>query len=301
MKTWGICLLLLIVLVSGCTTTPDGNQPNACSNGVMITDYNVLPSNQLYKGDSASVIFTLENKGDRAASNVRVKVFDPNGFKIISTKCEQTSVSADECVFKKLDSDRDCIGEVGNVYIEMEAPELEGPRTVSFSVDYDYSGSRSLSFNIWKRTSKNQWGKKKIGTTYGPIGININSNFIVARSSGSGEWVVENQKFPLEITTIDNGGSGIEIGNVSIDKENFKIRFFNLHPDPEKADECHIERKGDYYIPKEDVKVPTEKPIKCSMVAGPIDEEWGIGIINIDYSYSYKFIKKQDFNVQKED
>ena len=301
MKKWFSLSLVLTILLAGCVD--QGPTIAGCNvNGIVVLDYNVLNLEEIRPGDITSIFFWLANQGDYDAEDVRVKFFDTQGFEVIDMKgCVERS--GNECKLGNIEAGFECQGDMKEVSVDLKAPETKGTRTVSFSVKYGYSGSSSLIFSIWKKGTK-QWGKKEFSQTVGPISVDIDPGFLLrriveGRTETVTEWVEEGQKFTLKINVKNDGslGSGFEHPDITILKDDFKIRFKNVHPDPDGK--CNFTSKGDYYVLKNDITVPTKEPLNCNMIADEVDEEWESGKITVDYSYTYEFIGKQELEVKK--
>ena len=301
MKEYSLLSLVLVIsFLAGCTDS--GPSIAGCSvNGITALDYNVLNLEKIYPGDVTSIFFWLANQGDYDAEGVKVKFFDTQGFEVLKMKCGESETTGNECEVGNIEAGFECQGDIKEVGIDLKAPDSEGPRTVSFYIKYKYSGNSNLLFSIWKRGTE-QWGKKDFSKTVGPINIGIDPDFFLKRivddrSETVTEWLEEGQRFTLKINVKNDGnlGSGFEHSDITIPKDDFKIRFYHIRPEGD----CNFTSKGDYYIPNEDVKVPTEEPLKCNMIADEnIDEEWVTGKIDIDYSYTYEFIGKQELKVK---
>jgi len=280
--------LLLILLFSGC----DENSTET-GTGLVIKNYNLDPLSKVYKRIPVTMYFWLNNRGNSDAENVKVDFFDLQGFTIDNIDCEGGTSTANGCQIGKIRTIRNLKGESKKVYLQLKAPETNGTRTVSFSVNYDYSGHSELLFNIWQKNVKNQEGSKDTLSTVGPIKITIGSDFLLKRiiddqEETVTEWVEVDQVFPIKISV--QGGK-----NNKIDQNDFRVKFNYLTPVNEY---CDFELHGGYYIPNNDIEVPTKEPLSCVVTADNIDQEWIRASIEVDYDYNYQFIKQQKFNVE---
>jgi len=289
-----IAILSLILLVCGCTDDPYVAE---CGNDALaIIDYNVNPVSRIYPKDLVTMVFWLGNHGSYDATDVEVKFFDKQEFEIEKIDCEDGNGIEDGCKIDEIEATEGCKGDIKKIYVELRAPE-EGERTVSFSVNYDYSGNSKLMFSIWKKGVENQWGSKQTSSTYGPIKVDIDSEFLLQiiihdQQETVTEWLEEGQKFTLNLDAKNIGNGDVP---VEIDKDDFKVKFNYLHP---VGDNCDFVKSGDHYILKKSVKIPLEDPLKCDLVADNIDHEWVSGGIEVEYTYRYIFIEQEEFVVE---
>jgi len=288
----------LVLLFSGC----DNQTTNGCSDsGLKLVDYNVYPLEKIYQGDIVAFAFWLENKGSSTAGNVKVDFFDTPGFDVTRLECQENPSGGKECNLGEILSEEGCLGEMRQVKTELRA-RGSGDNTVSFAVIYNYHGNSLLSFGIWEKNSKNQYGNKRIGSTYGPVKVEINPGFLMSRivddrKQTTTEWVEEGQRFTVNINVRESGNFGQSSSKTSI--SNFKVKLNYLEPIADGK--CDFILSGEYLVPKESIEVPTKKPLKCDLKANDnIGQEWITGGIEVDYDYEYSFVKQQSFKINTE-
>ena len=291
-KLIGISSVFLILFLSGCTNGPIAS---GCSDeGLAIVDYNVNPLAKLYPGDVIAITFWLENKGSYDANNVVIKFFDIPGFEVDSIKCDGVNFGGDECTISKIETDEGCFGDRKMVEAHLRVLPDTVKETVSFSVEYDYHGYSRLSFNIWERGTQTQRGNKDKSDTFGPVKVDIDSEFLLKRivndrTETITEWVEEGQRFMLKVDVRDVGGSQYKSGG-EITTNNFKIGLDYITP----VGECNFTSSG---FLKENVEYPTKEPLKCDVKVKNINQEFENGNIGVDYGYKYTIVKQQEFTV----
>ena len=293
-----VSLLLIVVLLSGCT---DGPVVGACSDiGLDIVNYNVYPLEKLYQGNIVTIIFWLENKGSSDANDVVVNFFDTPGFELVDLECEDGKRDGSKCKINKISTyviSGECLGEIKEIKVSLRAIN-EGKNTVSFSVNYKYHGNSKLLFNVWEKESKNQHGNKQFTSTNGPVKVNIDSEFLLKKivddsTETVSEWTEEGQKFTLNID-VENVGK-YEERVIEIEPKDFEVELNSIKL--MSGGNCDL-TGGSPYKPKNPIEVPTKKPLTCDMEVESIEQEWVLGGIEVNYDYDYKFIKQQNFNIE---
>lgn len=295
-KIFLICIVA-VFLLSGCDE-PVGTPVGCTGKGIEILDYNVNPLN-LYPGDIATVVFWIQNRGSVDANNVQVDFFDLQGFEILRMDCEGKDCNN----IGQLKSSSNCNGERKKVEVQLKAPENTGQKTISFSVDYDYSGVSKTLFNIWDTNVESQFGKRQNIASGGPINVEIKPDFFLRRVTGDKqetitEWIQEDQRFMMQIDVKESLRPDYKTSGGTIKKENFKVSFVGVKPDPNFSERCNLTASGGYYIPKNDIDLSKRESIKCNMIADQINQDYMSGKIEVSYSYRYKLIKQQQFQVQ---
>jgi len=291
MKIIFAAAILIIILVSGCI----GQVANEDNNVVFLIISRIVPV-EVKIGKIVDAEFTLQNKGDNKV-NAKLSLVDLDGFQPRGMGCEGQKLS-----------DTSCEMEIGSwdtkrVSMSLAAPNSEQTTKLEFLVEYPYSGTSIMSFNVWDSDIgiENQKGSKKLKHSTGPVRVNmdveIKMEVIVNNNRMTiNDWVIEGSRFDLTLKPINLKGfsSGYSYPNITIPRESFKISLSNVHVDEQS---CELEKYGNYYIPEKNVKISDDEIIRCKLVADEIQSEWKTATIQAEYSYVYKFIKEQEIKV----
>jgi len=302
-KIIGLGSVFLMLFLLGCTE----ESTNQCTNeGLVISDYNIDTSGRIFPGYTVGINFWLENRGSADAEYIRVIFFDRQGFELERINCGEGNPEITSngkligCTIGKIEAKEGCYGAMQGVHAVLRAPEDSGKRTVSFSVDYRYSGNSRLLFSIWEKgTEKRQWGKKQKSSSYGPVKVDIDTDFILERFVDGQrevvtEWVEEGQRFTAKLNVREVGsGSKYQTFENTISTENFEVIL----------DYVEIYSGGACDFPggsfEEEIEYPTEKPLMCELeVSDNIGQDWVTGTIEVDYTYDYGIVEHHDFTIE---
>jgi hypothetical protein len=295
--------IFLILFLLGCTE----KTTNQCTNeGLVISDYNIDSSGRIYPGYTVGVNFWLENRGSANAENIRVIFFDRQGFELESIDCGRGNpeIRSDGkligCTIGKIEAKEGCYGAIQGIHAVLRAPEDSGERTVSFSVNYRYRGSSQLLFSIWEKgTEKRQWGKKQKASSYGPVKVDIDTDFILERFVDGQrevvtEWVEEGQRFTarLDVKEVGSGNKYQTFDNtISPEYFEFGLDYVQIY----ERGKCDFPNGR----PEEEIEYPTERPLMCELkVFDNIDQDWVTGSIYVVYSYNYGIVEHLDFTIE---
>ncbi|MBL7170243.1 MAG: hypothetical protein ISS48_04445 [Candidatus Aenigmarchaeota archaeon] len=287
--------VLILVLFSGCA-----KPETECSNDALkVVEYNIYPEEVRPEG-TATITFWIVNRGGTKAEDVRVKFFDTQGFEPLEVSCGEGS-GKDSCAIESIQSFGECKGEKKKVTARLKAPDTPGLRTVSFSLDYKYSGLSKFLFTIWDNEElENDWGETQKVMTDGPIKVDIDPGFLFKRKLDMEgktivEWVEEGHEFPLRVSIRDETDPRSILSEANI--EYFKVLFDHVFPDPD-SENCglKLEAYSKYYISS--VEPAMDTSIECDMKVDEIDQNFVTGDIEVEYKYRYKTVEQQDLYVR---
>ncbi len=301
-KLIGISILLVMLFLLGCTE----ETTNECSNeGLVISDYNIDTSGRIFPGYRVGINFWLENKGSSDAEDIKVLFFDRQGFELESINCgeENGKITSEGkligCEINKIEARENCYGARRGIHATLRAPEESGERIVSFSVDYMYGGNSKLLFRIWEKgTEKKQVGKKQEGSSYGPVKVDIDTDFLLERFVEGErevvtEWVEEGQRFTVKLNVKEVGsGSKYQTFENKIFPTDFEVKLDYV--EIENRDNCDFPNGH----PKEEIEYPTDEPLMCELKVNNIGQDWVTGSIEVDYIYDYGIVKSQEFTIE---
>lgn len=287
--------VILMLFISGCT---DGPVTTFCSDeGLAIVSYNVNPLERVYPGYTVNIDFYLENKGSYDATDVEVAFFDIPGFELDSIHCEDGSGIESGCKIGRIKTNENCFGDKKKISATLIAVD-PGERTISFSVNYKYGGNSKLLFSVWDQdTTKEQWGKTERGSGHGPVKVDINTDFLLRRiiddqEETVTEWIEEGQRFTVTMDIREVGNTQYETFEKTMKPGDFEVYFDHVSI----YDTEHCDFSGNTL--KEEVEYPTKKPLMCDMQANDdIGDDWVAATIEVDYTYEYGLVKKQNFEI----
>jgi hypothetical protein len=297
-----IFVLIIIVLASGCVDQ-DGNNgvPVYSDNALALLDYKA--KTLVYHNEETSIEFWLTNQVEYDVSNVDVKLFNPNVFKISKIICDEEEKTGDTCHFDKIPS-----LETRRVQIFLKTPSkeeigtLENSYKVDLSVKYDYDGESICYFRILSLRKESTKTKIQLTQTTGPVHMKIEPGFLVEEKTDQGtrtisDWAIEGRLFNVKISTENVGSLGSEYELPEINLTDFKMFLEHVKADNQNSCDFTI---TDNYLTDDKVIVPTKKPLTCLLTPDTGFAEPEIpGMIRAQYSYRYKFIKTETFKIEK--
>lgn len=284
-----LILLIFIVFLAGCVNQ---SATSGFKNDVItIEDYRIPKT--IYSGSSNSIEFYIKNNGDGPVGNVEVNFFDvPSCFPVVSLTCNNERVDGDKCVFGSIDS-----GDARSVSLKLksESVEYKTPCPISFSIKYDLMGSRNLNMIIIDRSVKDKpsgtGGPAPVG--YGPIRLDIQPSVEMGETS-NGYWVGVDEPFELDFKFTDVGTVlnaeevNLSLGNVSLSySSNLEIPNDLPCDFKDSLSTKSIKIIGDE---KHDVLI-------CNFQAKQIVQSEELGWVEANYSYTYKYIKTETFDI----
>jgi len=299
-----LTLLIFIIFLAGCTNqqTPTNGFKNDV---ITIEDYHTTRA--LYSGSTTKMDFYIKNNNDDKIGNVEVNFFSKNCFSVVYLSCESgekigSCNEGDECkcVFKDIES-RGLRHIVLQLKIKSDvAKQVKTECLVIFSVTYNHTGTKYFNIPIIDTnvmdTPSLTGGQSSSG--YGPILLDIQP-LVEKETTIGGEtvkqyWGAVDQIFEVDFKftyagTIPIGNTGAE--KVTLSPENVKLSYPENYL--ELQEPCDVGKKS-MIIPDTDERRNT---LICTFKALPGEQSEYLAQITVDYSYTYKFIVTETFEV----
>jgi len=282
-----ICLILIaaVIFLSGCT----GQNISGCENDVIkIVDYN-LYSRTLYSGGRTGIDFRIMNSGGGEVRNVEVNFFDTSGLDISELNCQGTRDSNNKCVFQNVGQD------VRDVSLRLTAPDVKEkmPYTVSFSVSYVDSGSRSMIIPIIDgETKRTPTLKYSISSpSCDPIQVNLEKE-VKPEETSTEHWIMVDMPFEVKfvfthVGTIEGVKKvKLEEGDVTLELNNLRIQ------EPCDFDSSLKSKKSIDVMSEEDDNILT-----CNFIPVDTGQSEYTGTVGVRYIYDYEYVKSETFTV----
>jgi len=322
-----ILLLVLIVALSGCVN--QGGVVLQYKNDIItVEDYSVSSLNP-YVGSMTTLDFIIKNNGDKKVEWAEVIFFDRPGFNVNELFCEGTKElkfgSGTAC-----ESDSDCPVNTnefcdlsvkkcykGCLFTDIESLDFRavsltlnanspGTYAISYSVKYEYSGFRKADIPVIDGiTRKEPIAKFSQSTpTYGPVVMDFEPP--VGRQRKEDDkvikeyWIVGDRPFEVKMNFKHVGSSSVgTIQPVNISKGNVKLDLrrsliIGVH-DTTKLP-CDFYEENNFLFSKKDVLVPEK--LLCNFQSTPLEGPETMATIWAEFSYTYKYIKTENFNVK---
>lgn len=293
-----LIVLIFIIFLAGCITQPTTSQFK--NDVITIEDYSVPQT--VYSGSSNSMEFYIRNNGDATVGSVEVNFFDvPDCFSVVSLKCDTVKATDDKCIYNDIE-----LGDVRLISLQLKATSVEykTPCPVSFSVKYDYNGSRQLNVPILdtnanpeKKTPSLTGSQSSSG--YGPILLDIQPSGEKG-GTANGYWVAVDEPFELDfkfthVGTISNVGTSLNVENVNLSSGSVKLTYSgNL----EIPNDLPCDFKDSLSIKSLAITGDeTRDLLICNFQAKQLKQPEEIGWAQVDYSYTYKYTITQNFDI----
>lgn len=294
--------LIAIIVLSGCI----GQIPTEVrykNDIITIEEYSVDTLNP-YAGSPVTISFSIKNNGDKSVQWVEVNFFDMPNFEVISLECEGVTVEGNKCTFEgnsKLE-----IFDVRKISLTLQTPDVTVSSkkfTLSYSINYKYSGSREAHIPIIDGTTRKTPLSKftQSEPTYGPVQVGFEPP--VGRETKVDDRVIKEhfgiigRPFKLELSFKHVGSSSIgKIQKVAIPKDQIKIDFKNtleIAKNIESGIElpCNFDTEGELVVPDKlfcNLESKQKEPTVPEIT----------GVISVAYSYDYQYIRTETLTVQ---
>jgi len=287
--------LIFIIFLAGCVGQP---QTTEFKNDVItIEDYSATRA--IYSGSSTSIEFDIKNNNDDNIGNVEVNFFDVNCFEVVNLMCESGEKIDNKCIFKDMSR-----GETRQVSLQLKtksdvAKQAKAECLVNFYVKYNHTGTRYFNIPIIDTDVMNTPSLKsdQSSSGYGPILLDIQplveKDIEIGGETVKQYWGAVDQNFEVDFKftyagTIPIGTPGAE--KVTLSPEDVKLTY----PENLKVQEpCDVGKKS-IIIPDTD---ETRDTLICIFKALPGEQPEYLAQIKVDYSYTYKFIVTESFEV----
>lgn len=280
-------LLFTLVFLAGCTGQGgSGGYSDEVLSAEIKAPTNILPNSDL------EISAVLTNNVRNSISNVKFLITDTYGLDIRVIDCDRGSKLSNGCSFSRIEEDDEMevtfILHVPESYVSTQELQV----SPEFTITYDYSGQAIWSIPIVKKKSIiESIPSEQLMQTPGPIKVVVQKGLKVG--SESGNELTEGSVFSLVITVSDIGGS-----EMTISKNNFWVKLTNLEVyGSDGQTSCSFSGSSNRLTPLEDIKLPQEDPLYCVLRAKRIQRGWDMGVVEINFNYQYKIVKKIAMNI----
>ncbi|MEM5794231.1 MAG: hypothetical protein QXS48_01720 [Candidatus Aenigmatarchaeota archaeon] len=299
MKSYAILLFLLVfVFLSGCTLLGQ-QQPTdqtKYKNDIITVEHTTISNSNPYPGSTTSLQILLKNNGDKSVDNLRIEFDNIVGLELKELRCEEGIREDSGCVFNGFGS-----LETRIIKLTLKVPEhtIKNP-FVEYEISYPWKGYREARIPIVNDISVTP--KAKFSQTPPSLGpVLLEFEFPAQRTTTIDKqiikeyWVISDEPFELKIK-VRYVGTITNYEPIMISKSDFAI---NLNNNFEKEPNlyCEFEEVGNNLYPKEDLKVPAE--LICNLRPLVISEFESIAPISAEFSYTFKFRRKEVFTVKE--
>jgi len=297
-----ILLLVLVVVLSGCIGQ-NGTTTSYKNDIITVEDYSVSTVNP-YVGSTTTIEFAIKNNGDKAVNEVEVNFFDTPGFEVVSIDCDgkikEGQTKCDQTDFGSIES-----LDFRTISLTLKAIS-SGAYTVSYSVDYEYSGFRKADIPIVDGiTRKEPIAEFSQSTsTYGPVTLTFEPPVGKERKQGSTTikeyWIVGNNPFEIKMNFKHVGSSSvgsIQPINIAAGNVNLDLRGSLVIGQSDGIElSCDFSEYNNLLFSDKELEVPGT--LTCNLQPASTVELETMATIWAEFSYNYKYINTEAFNVQ---
>jgi len=265
---------------------------------------------ELSPGDNGRIEFWVKNNGDKDVKNVEVKFFDFPEVQTPSLSCER-QVSYPyrgvglNCIFDKLNP-------LENRKVKFTFQATEYTKSISFYVNYPYSGSRIFAIPIIDDTILKEPPVKSYisDPTYGQVLVEFDAEGkLVTKDKQTTKeyWGRKGESTQIEIKfsargSTTNLGPRATVNDIVIPKESVKIKFIGV----EEAECEGSKQKATQSIailesPKAIKPMSSreaDNTIKCNIKAD-VKGLWKIVNVEVTFDYAYQFTNTQQISITK--
>ena len=288
-------LLILLIFISGCLgrqkeggnqTVPEGEDEAlkfeiGSPGKEPEEEFEVYP-NQIFK-----LQVRLLNQVNDDIRNVYFKITDPYGLHLKTLDCGEVGQPKDNytCFYDVIN--RWTEKKIDIIFKTPSEEEIAIERNLKpeFTLTYDFSGETSFYIPILDEKEKSTEAKMMLKQTKGPIHLNIE------RSGEGEEWEMEGNVFAILVKFEDVFNPKSQI---TIDKKSFELKLKNnLKANISDFGPCDFEisNNGTVLRLKENITLPMQVPLLCTLKAGEVETGWEYGIVEASYEYTYKVVK----------
>ncbi|MEM5843964.1 MAG: hypothetical protein QW841_01855 [Candidatus Aenigmatarchaeota archaeon] len=278
-----ILFLFLAVFLSGCINQPTNQTAPYVKDIIVIENYEISDST-IYNGSSATLRFTVKNKGKETVEKVKLTFFNLGGFKNYNLKCYKAEIKDSECIFYNLKS-----GEDREVKLEVFAPDIVPPSgagiPVNFFVEYDVSRKAQAVIPIIDKTLLTKPLASFSSTQFGDGPIKF--EFKLAEAS-YGEKAIP---FKVEMLLTDIG-TYTNKKTPKIPAGNIVLTVYKLS----KTSPCpHFD---DSYKSTKELFLNPSDSLYCFFKSEDFEGSELDVLIEATYNYTYTFFRTQSFTIK---
>lgn len=303
--------ILCIVAISGCTQqTPTEKY----SNDIISVEEYYVSSLKPYAGSVTTMEFLLQNNGEYPVEWVEINFFNIQGFEVEQLNCQGTEAIDNRCIFDVSNAYGPLeVGDVRKVSLLLRAPskdKIKVPTSlrIDYYINYTYFGFRKANIPIIDGTTItrpiSQFSQST--STYGPIQMSFEPPIGGVRKEDGKTiyeyWGVEDRPFEVKLKFNHVGTS--EVDTVAIEKGNITLDLKGIEKiEGLPCDFCSVEEEGcpgkkpGYLYSTRRIKIPST--LICNFqLAIPNPPPEIVATIWADFTYTYKFIRSETFEVQ---
>ncbi|MEM5813950.1 MAG: hypothetical protein QXP82_02440 [Candidatus Aenigmatarchaeota archaeon] len=292
-----IISIIFVIFLAGCVQKPTKSEIQF-KNDVVTIENLIVDTTAPYSENKVNIEFDIQSNADRVIPQITVNFFDIPGFSEPSLDCGLNNAKIDDriCRYNQLES-LDSI----HVRMTLKANKVESPTpfVVSFSVEYSYNGMREAVIPVINPLIRKEPSFKfsQSEPTVGPILFEIQPLLerekIVGDKTIKEYWAIKDQEFTTKFVLKDVG----TIKNVlPINIPNGLVGLSDLI-NLEKGEICDFSGTSSMGIPSTKPVNKTFDTLICTFKPKSNQDEF-TGIIKINYTYTYEFIRSVNFVVQ---
>lgn len=319
-----LALLMCVALVSAVALSGCTGQPPAgvtYKNDVITLEDYYVSNTRPHPGSDVTIEFLVQNNGEHPVERVKVDFFDVSGLTITELKCSgaqpeyPASRQSASCTFGSASSGGSIDSmDVRKVTLRLEVPDIETDAstdfTISYSVDYDYSGFRLANVPIVDGDTVTRASSKfsQSDPSYGPIALGFE---LPARSEHkeNGQtvkeyWGVEGQPLELKMKFTSTATAKLKDASPVLAAGSVRLST-NGMMDMLPGTACDLCIGGSdgcpgtdpsYAYPLEDVKVPSD--VSCDFEPVDFGTPEATATLSADFSYTYRYVLSEKLTVQ---
>ncbi len=302
-----LVLLLLIIVVSGCTNQ-QGTRDSTQGLNIKIEGPEEVRSEIQF-----DIPVILTNVVESDINNVLVIMSNPGEFTISGVECESGTKGEGGCSFSTIPAGEDRL-----IKYEMKAPQVttEREKTITTSVSFDYKGICALEIPIVN--FERRW---ELGITGNAVKFNTVNNIVQSggpikcnlEKKGESEdtnFVYGDTSFDFELSFEDvlNKETDIKF-DPRKDSDSVTVSLINfVVDDPESCEDFDIGSSptvsGEVELKlKSPINIKDKDMVACALRSVDINDRekdpWMSGKIIVDYKYRYEKQEQLNINVAK--
>jgi hypothetical protein len=307
-----ILSLILVVFSSGCIKVEGEGEKFVPKDEALNLETEIIEKKErtrILPDQTIRMVVFLTNQVENDTTNVSLRISNPFGVRIQRVDCgsrcvcewpdkksgcdEGVSCTFNGCHYDAIQSqDQIEIDFSLKIPSEEEISYLGRDLKPEITLEYDYGGESVLYIPILRYGEKLKEAPTEFTQTKGPIHVDIESD----------KWVREGSIFPVyfRIKDVINSQSKLIIDNKSFEVY-FPLEYVDVsecNPPLDKVS-CSYIPADTCYRPKEDIRLPLEDPLVCSLVAKDPGAPMVKPPIIAKYRYRYKVEKTELIRIEK--
>lgn len=289
---------------------PIGTTTRTYDNTIIHLTQKLISDNTPLVGEKVSIMFSVANQGDKAVNDVSVNFFDMPGFSNSQLSCQ----TGDSTQMVPSSDGRTCDimniqpGDARQVSLTIVASGDTPQGVVSYSVGYDYSGTRMVEIPIIDPGATLPNGINYIvnPATVGPIQVSIEppigSQRVVNGNTVTENFARTNIPFTLKFSVSDVGNPEGTKGPIVLQSSS-STPGLNVTVTKFKIDQCDtpkLQISGRTATNDKALTVPDDTSITCVLEYDsntPITP-FEMGTVQISFNYHYSFTNTESFTIR---